>query len=141
MTKKPKFGFDMTGKSVSEIEAEDRQQAINEVRDIRGRLGQFTLRFMMEAIYGEEYTKQVLGESGGNVLMRDIQVETTSEGGTLKTTVNETQIRSIMEDAQKGKTPEEIAASNAKAKKLMHDLTEFSPEERDAIMKFIKKKL
>lgn len=139
MTSKDDVSLQWAGKSLDDMEYEERAKAISEMRKVRDRLGQFTLRFMMEAIYGDEYTKAVLGESGGNVLMRDIQVETTAEGGSLKTTINEKQLRGIMMDAQKGKTKEEIQESNAKAKRIMKELADFTEDERATIMKFMKK--
>ena len=135
----PKIDLEWSGKSLDDMVAEERTQTVREMRDVRNRLGQFTLRFMMEAIYGDEYTRQVLGEDGGQVLMRDIQVETTAENGGLRTTINEKQLKRIMREAHGDRTPEEIKESDAKAKKLMKELNEFSPEERETIMKFIKK--
>lgn len=125
--------------AASSIEAEDRRAALQDVRAARRRLGNFTLRFMMEAVYGDEYTKEVLGESGGNILMRDIKVETTAENGGMKTTINEKQLQGIVEEAHRGKSKKQIAGSNAKARKIMKGLADFSEEERETIMKFMKK--
>lgn len=139
MTDKDKLNFQWAGRTLEDMAFKERQQAVQEIHDVRGRLGQFTLRFMMEAIYGDRYTKEVLGESGGDILMRDIQMETVSENGGLKTTINEKQMRGILKEAGRGRSKAEIKKSNTKAKKLMQDLSEFTPEERGTIMKFMEK--
>lgn len=126
-------------RSLDDMEENERTEAVREMHEVRKRLGSFTLRFMMEAVYGEQYTKAILGESGGDILMGDIEVTTTSESGGLRTTVNEKQLKKIMDDANKGRSREKIKEGNVQAKKLMQDLSEFSPEERETILKFMKK--
>ena len=51
--------------------ADGLKEAIVEIRQTRHKLGKFTLRDSMEAVYGTAYTVQMLGEDGGN----DILVE------------------------------------------------------------------
>lgn len=55
------------------LERKELHEARSEIRATRERLGKFTVRDTMEAVYGEAYTKQVLGEHGGeDVLMEEM---------------------------------------------------------------------
>ena len=47
----------------------DLQECLQEIHATRKTLGQFTLRDSMEAVYGTEYTRQALGEDGGNDIL------------------------------------------------------------------------
>jgi hypothetical protein len=47
-------------------------------RDIvmaREKLGRFTVRFVTEAIYGDEYARQIYGDDGGQELIRDMKID------------------------------------------------------------------
>jgi len=50
---------------------QDRLDSINEIRNTQKSLGAMSVRDSVEAIYGEEYARQILGDDGG----RDILVE------------------------------------------------------------------
>lgn len=59
-------------KHLAETESMEIQR---EVRGTRQKLGKFTLRFMVEAVYGDDMAKQILGESGGDILMEDVALD------------------------------------------------------------------
>lgn len=55
------------------LQSRDRDDTINSIRDTRSKLGKMTVRDTMEAIYGEAYTRQMLGEDGGkDILMEEM---------------------------------------------------------------------
>jgi hypothetical protein len=46
-----------------------------DIRNARNALGQFSVRFVTEAIYGDEYAREVFGETGGSELIRDVVID------------------------------------------------------------------
>src|SRR4051812_14959455 len=53
-------------------EADDTRRDIVQARE---RLGKFSVRFVTEAIYGEEYAQTVFGNNGGKELVRDLVLD------------------------------------------------------------------
>jgi hypothetical protein len=64
--------FENNGKSLKHnLELREREETIADIRNTRQILGKMTVRDAMEAVYGEAYTRHMMGEDGG----KDILVE------------------------------------------------------------------
>jgi hypothetical protein len=57
------------------IQLRENTDTRRDIRDARDRLGQFTVRFVTEAIYGDDYAREVFGEGGGHELIRDLVID------------------------------------------------------------------
>lgn len=75
------------------IQDRDLADALHDISTSREVLGKFTLRYMMEAVYGDDYTRQILGETGGDILMEDIVLEVDSVDGGIRTKVDQSSLR------------------------------------------------
>ncbi len=56
------------------IDLRESEDVKRDIIDARDRLGQFTVRFVTEAICGEEMAAAMFGEHGGQELVRDMQI-------------------------------------------------------------------
>lgn len=101
---------DLVARRKNELIRDDQIETLNEIRSTRQKLGEFTLRDNMEAVYGEDFTKIVLGESGGNVKMKDVETTFTPGGaeGEFRYGVRNDQMRKILIEAHPDKTPAQI---------------------------------
>ena len=158
MDKDKKMTFDFAPEYDSSVGSEY-EQTLNEMRDVRGRLGNFTLRFMMEAVYGEKYTKTILGESGGEILMKDLKLDTKGVDGGISSKLDLGQLREILTEAHPEKSSSDIDAmlstqggkiKNVRKKALVDQKTRVEEEslvsyladlddnERKAVLDYIK---
>jgi hypothetical protein len=156
--KDKKITFDYSLDYDSSVGA-DYERAVDEMRDIRGKLGNFSLRFMMEAVYGDEYAKTILGESGGEILMRDINFTAKRVDGGIASNIDLNQLRKILTEAHPNKSSSQIDAmlsnQSGKAKKkqkkalteqsekmeeesLVSYLADLDDNERKAVLDYIK---
>lgn len=98
---------------VGEIVASERSDTLRDIRKVRETLGEFTLRDMHEAVYGEEFTNIVLGAEGGAEIKMweiDHDLVPTGKNGEFRIGSNREQLREILIEAHPEKTPEQIEA-------------------------------
>ncbi len=63
-------------RTLKDVQTDDAIGGIQEIREIRAKLGEFTLRDMTEAVMGsEEYANLVMTEEEGNTKMADLKTE------------------------------------------------------------------
>jgi len=76
-------------RTLKQVQIAETIEGLRDVKQTRAKLGEFTVRDMHEAIYGEDFTKIVLGEHGGEyVKMSELDVKFTgSSDGQLRTQV------------------------------------------------------
>lgn len=152
--KKINFDFSADYDAGSEYE-----QAVTEMRDVRNKLGKFSLRYFMEAVYGDTYTKTILGEAGGEILMKDLKLDAKAVDGGIASQINLGQLREILTEAHPNKSSAEIEAmlsfDSSKGKKkqkaalteqktkieeesLVSYLADLDDNERNAVLDYIK---
>jgi len=158
MTKDKKITFDFAEEYDSSVGA-DYERAVNEMRDVRGRLGNFSLRYFMEAVYGDPYTKTILGESGGDILMKDLRMNAKTVDGGIASQIDMDQLREILVEAHPNKSASQIDAmlsnESGKGKKKQKDalveqtatieeesmlsfIADLDDKERNAVLDYIK---
>ena len=137
---------------------EDRENVAvrRDIRNARKALGEFTLRFMTEAVYGDEHAKRMYGEHGGQIKMKDLKVETRSAGkGAVGISINKKQMREILHESHPEAEDDEIELmlegdpdykppakkvnESDDASELERELMAMSKEERQTILKFMRK--
>lgn len=65
--------FDL--RSPDSLMEREREDAQRDIRESRKKLGQFSVRDTVEAVYGTEYAQQMLGDEGGkDILMEELTV-------------------------------------------------------------------
>jgi hypothetical protein len=79
-----------------------------DIRDARDRLGQFSVRFVTEAIYGDAYAQEVFGEKGGAELVRDVVIDQRALGA-LVSNVGGPKARAVAEKLLEQPKPEKAA--------------------------------
>ncbi len=129
----------------SKLDFSERLRAVKEIRDSRERLGKFTLRDMMEAIYGEKFADTVLGKDGGNILMEELQMDYSIEEGGVKTKFREDQLEKIFGHVHPGLSKDELKEkvmstdkNQAAADAIQEEINQMDPNDREIIMKFIR---
>ena len=127
-----------------------------DIRKARQTLGDFSLRFFTEAVYGDEHAKRMYGEHGGRIKMKDLKVETRNAGkGAVGVSINKDQMRQILSEAHPEadvdeielmlegdpdyKAPAKNINESDEASELERELMAMSPEERKTILKFMRK--
>lgn len=60
---------------VDHIGLRESEDAKRDIIDARDRLGQFSIRFVTEAIYGDNVAQQLFGDDGGQELVRDMKID------------------------------------------------------------------
>jgi len=145
MSEDEEKGFSMRGLSFEDLLSVDKAEVLADIKESRSKLGKFTLRDMMEAIYGERFTLSVLGRSGGNILMEDLRVEYSTGKDGLHTKISKDQMKEIFGDAHPDQSPEQIKEmvdppdhNEAAAAAMEDELKAMSPEERQLILKFMR---
>lgn len=159
MTNKDEYSLNLI-EDASDYELRERQEAIRDIRDAREKLGNFTLRYMMEAVYGDEYAKKVLGESGGHIKMKDLKTEARRAGpGAVGVRIEKEQLRQILTEAHpelpaneiekmiegelkraQGKSSNQpVPIREENTSDVEAELAAMSPEERQVILKFMRK--
>lgn len=158
--------FENNGKSLRENMANrETEDAIRDIRATRQTLGKFTVRDTMEAVYGEAYTRQLMGEDGGkDILMEELSPSedireaaggkrrdigdnrlperkmedmSPSERSNLRNALTE-QEQHV--DAELAKSEETFRAGDVKAyraQKVVEDLNQMLPEDRDEIIRLL----
>lgn len=158
--------FENNGKSLRENMANrDSDDALRDIRATRQTLGKFTVRDTMEAVYGEAYTRQLMGEEGGkDILMEELSPSedireaaggkrrdigsnrlpdrklddmSSSERNDLRNALTE-QEQHV--DAELAKSEENFRAADVKAfraQKVVEDLNQMLPEDRDEIIRLL----
>jgi len=158
VVKDKKITFDYAEEYDSSVGA-DHKRAVDEMRDVRGKLGKFSLRYFMEAVYGDKYTKTILGESGGAIKMKDLRMDITSVDGGIASNIDMEQLREILTEAHPEKSPDQIdsmlsnqagrgkkeqkkalveQAEKVKEENLITYLADLGDKERNAVLDYIK---
>src|ERR1051326_1778659 len=57
------------------LELREVAETRRDIRNARDRLSQFSVRFVTEAIYGEEIAQKIFGKDGGQQLVRDVTID------------------------------------------------------------------
>lgn len=70
-----KRGSHSAGEWSDHIYLREADETRRDIRTARERLGQFSVRFVTEAIYGDEVARQIWGDDGGEVLVRDVVID------------------------------------------------------------------
>lgn len=68
-------GSHTSGEWVDSIVLREMDDTRRDILQARERLGQFSVRFVTEAIYGDEYARQIYGDDGGQELIRDLIID------------------------------------------------------------------
>lgn len=65
--------LDFDAHNPASLQEKELREAVDDIRSTRTKLGSMTVRDTMEAVYGEAYTRQMLGDDGGkDVLMEEL---------------------------------------------------------------------
>jgi len=146
----------LTSISPADLRRKEITEARRDIRNARNALGEFTLRFFTEAVYGDEHAKKMYGEHGGRIKMKDLKVETRNAGkGAVGVSINKDQMRQILSEAHPDadtdeiemmlegdpdyKPPAKTLNENDEASELERELMAMSKEERQTILKFMRK--
>lgn len=154
--------LDFDAHNPESLQQKELREAIDDIRSTRGKLGQMTVRDTMEAVYGEAYTQQVLGDDGGkDVLMEELSaiddlLEATGKdrrdvGGNRmpqkKLTGGEREIaRQALEEQERvadravGESLDNWIREDSKsynAQKVADDITNMLPEERAEVIRIL----
>lgn len=136
-----------TSEFLTEREADAKAEGVAEIRATRELLGNFSLRYFTEAIYGEEYTRAIFGESGGEIKLKDIEVEFSGkEDGTFSTVIKKEIMEKILQEAHPTKTPDEIEEmatykpkqGDAATSAIEREVEKLNESERKVILDFMK---
>ncbi len=136
-----------TSEFLAEKESNVKAEGVAEIRETRELLGNFSLRYFTEAIYGEEYTRSIFGESGGEIKLKDLEVEFTGkEDGTFSTVIKKEIMEKILQEAHPNKSSEEIEEmATYKPKKgdramtaIENEVAKLNDSERKIILDFMK---
>ena len=136
-----------TREFLTERETNAKAEGVAEIRATRELLGNFSLRYFTEAIYGEEYTRAIFGESGGEIKLKDIKVEFSGkEDGTFSTVIKKEIMEQILQDAHPDKTFEEIEEmatykpkqGDAATSAIEREVEKLNESERKVILDFMK---
>lgn len=142
--------------SPDELRHKELTEAQRDIRKARKALGEFSLRFFTEAVYGDEHAKRMYGEHGGRIKMKDLKVETRNAGkGAVGVSINKDQMRQILSEAHPEadgdeielmlegdpdyKAPAKKVNESDEASELERELMAMSPEERQTILRFMRK--
>ena len=68
-------GAHSAGEWVDHIWLREADDTRRDIRSARERLGQFSVRFVTEAIYGDDVARRIFGEDGGQELVRDVVID------------------------------------------------------------------
>lgn len=68
-------GSHTAGEWSDHIYLREADETRRDIRSARERLGQFSVRFVTEAIYGEDVARKIWGDDGGEVLVRDVVID------------------------------------------------------------------
>lgn len=93
-------------RTLAQVQTEEAIGGIQEIRRVREKLGQFTLRDMTEAVMGSsEFADIVLSEDEGNTLMSDVKIEYSGDSaGNLIARVRDTGARQLTHEQQERAT-------------------------------------
>jgi hypothetical protein len=136
-----------TSEFLTEREDNSKAEGVAEIRATRELLGNYSLRYFTEAIYGEEYTRAIFGESGGEIKLKDIEVEFSGkEDGTFSTVIKKEIMEKILQEAHPTKTPEEIEEmaiykpkqGDAASSAIEREVEKLNESERKIILDFMK---
>lgn len=132
---------------LSRLDSETTAASVADIRRTKDILGEFTLRYFTEAIYGEEYARATLGESGGDIKLKDLKVEfSTKENGTFGTVVTKETMERILTEAHPSKSKEEIdrmiqqkpEANDAAVTAIEREVAKLDEHDRRVILEFMK---
>jgi len=114
--------------------------AISDIRRSRARLGEFTLRFAYEAIYGDDVARRILGETGGNIKLKDLKVsiQRDKKTGAIVTKLDEDQMRQLFPHEYGNKQPTQKPAQTDQ-QAILKMMTKMSDEDRSTLLKLLKK--
>lgn len=146
----------------SSLRAKELQEAVDDIRKTRATLGKMSLRDSMEAVYGEKYTRRILGETGGeDILMeelsaRDDALEAMGKdrtdvggnrlparkltGGEREKAAQELSEQERVADRAVGDSLDNWIREDSKAynaKKVADDITNMLPEERAEVIRLL----
>lgn len=154
--------LDFDPRDRASLHEKELREGLEDIRSTRAKLGKMTVRDTMEAIYGEQYTTQMLGEDGGNDIMMDELTaldDLRESAGLDRKDVGGNRLPAKQlsggerEEAAKALTEQERVADNAvgesldrwikedskayNAKQVADDITNMLPEDRAEVIRLL----
>lgn len=133
---------------LEDVEMRQLEESRRDIHESRTKLGQFSLGFMMEAVYGEEYAAKMRGELGDELYemkMADIRLETKSVNGGVSTKLAKDLMEKMPKTKQTKEAKQELQEmldrqeESIEFGQMVQMLSEMSQEERSVLMKLANK--
>ena len=98
--------------AIADFESAERFDAVAEITETRKKLGEFSVRDMHEAIFGDDFTEMVLGSEGGtDMLMSEVKHDLTmNDNGEAKIEMDRSQLKTLLIEANPNASEVEIEA-------------------------------